>query len=565
MFALMNIVHAQMLFFFCSRNTLNMSKCEHLDRALICAAEHGHLNRLKLLLEAGADVNMSDEKGSTALVVSMKKGNFYSALHLIKAGADVNACDTYGKTAVLTLAAKKDDIDCVRCLIKAGADVNTCDKLEDDVFDYQCNYSFSEVIQEMNLCKMLKDGDPESVGNFMINCVNSYEFYFDKDSTTPLIAAATRGHLECVQLLLQAGADVNARTKDSYPALVNACFCGHGDVVSALLNAGADTLVRDYDGSTALAIALESKNIVCATILLQSGIDVGVNLVTARNGSALHLAASLAHQKCLQMLIRLGADLDARDWEGLTPLMRASVLGNEKAMRMLLKAGADPMKTDNDERTALFYAIPCGNVLCVKHLTNEVHNAEGSKILAEYVNSVMDFPHNDIQETFSDYPKVELYDFTPLMLAATGGYRKILEELLAAGAHVGRKSAGEYNALEVYLINRYLNSDMDDYADESGAMLLLAAGETVQASKIKVWPRPHLTWTVPVPEYLRQEDDSLKSCCRTAIRQQLLRLSPLNLFHRIPQLLQYLPSILVEYLLFNVSLNEDEDKEENEG
>ena len=81
-------------------------------------------------------------------------------------------------------------------------------------------------------------------------------------------------------------------------------------------------------------------------------------------------------------------------------------------------------------------------------------------------------------------------------------------------------------------------------------MLLFAAGE-------KIIPSVGCTNTV-IPEYLQHEQLSLKEKCREAIRKHLLDIDPHgNLFHRIPKI--GLPSVLNEYVLFDMSIDNDND------
>ena len=91
------------------------------------------------------------------------------------------------------------------------------------------------------------------------------------------------------------------------------------------------------------------------------------------------------------------------------------------------------------------------------------------------------------------------------------------------------------NALETYISE-------NKEPLETLAVMLFAGGETIGGIR------------VDIPEYL-QENTSLKSICRKAIRRHLLLLNPhQHLFNRIPQL--GLPSILDKYLMYNVSLDD---------
>ncbi|MDR1303215.1 MAG: ankyrin repeat domain-containing protein [Puniceicoccales bacterium] len=92
--------------------------------ALHLAAGKGHVEVVKLLLDAGADVNALDEEDCAALHLAAMKGHAEVVRALLRApGADANATDAYGRTA-LHLAAEKGCREVVRVLLRAGINVN---------------------------------------------------------------------------------------------------------------------------------------------------------------------------------------------------------------------------------------------------------------------------------------------------------------------------------------------------------------------------------------------------------------------------------------------------------
>ena len=74
---------------------------------------------------------------------------------------------------------------------------------------------------------------------------------------TPLHEACGQGHTATVQLLLEAGADVNARHRRGHTPLHWACEQRHPDVARLLLDAGADVNARDEAGRTPLDLAMQ--------------------------------------------------------------------------------------------------------------------------------------------------------------------------------------------------------------------------------------------------------------------------------------------------------------------
>jgi uncharacterized protein len=212
---------------------------------------------------------------------------------------------------------------------------------------------------------------------------------------TALVAAADKGRLEVVQLLLEAGANVDAMSGYGDTALLRACRLGYGEVVDVLLRAGATpNLECGSSNSTALLEALGflgSARIIAA--LLQSGanpnglpgssqvppllracgesslrdpraleilLEAGANIeVTNQAGeSALHLAARWGEPPKVLQLLRAGLDPTHQTLSGNNALhIAARAPRNADAIEMLLQAGAHREALDQNQRTAFSLAL----------------------------------------------------------------------------------------------------------------------------------------------------------------------------------------------------------------
>ena len=162
-------------------------------------------------------------------------------------------------------------------------------------------------------------------------------------SDAPVAAAAARGDLEAVRRLLREGADVNAPQGDGMTALHWAAEHGDAELADVLLYAGArvdaGTRIGHY---TPLHLASRGARATVVEVLLDAGSDP--NASTTNSGTTpLHLAAATGDRAVVEVLVEAGADVNGREgaW-GQTPLIFAAANNRVAAMEVLLGAGADP-------------------------------------------------------------------------------------------------------------------------------------------------------------------------------------------------------------------------------
>ena len=151
--------------------------------ALHLAAQKGHIEIVRVLLDAGADVNPTEDMvGTTALMFASQNGHIEVVELLLQAGADVHAA----QDRALFQAASINDTKIMKLLLDEGANVNVQNK-----------------------------------------------------GYTALMTAAVIGSTEAVRFLLQAGAEVNSKNDNKETALLLAEKWGHSDIVNLLREAGA--------------------------------------------------------------------------------------------------------------------------------------------------------------------------------------------------------------------------------------------------------------------------------------------------------------------------------------
>ena len=158
----------------------------------------------------------------------------------------------------------------------------------------------------------------------------------------PLANAAMRQDLEAVRGLIARGGDPDAAHGDGMTALHWAAQHGNVKMVNLLADAGVDVEARTrLGGHTPLQVASRNAEAAAVRALLAAGADAGA--VTTTGATALHFAAGSGSAAAVSALLDGGADADAREpvW-GQTPLMFAAARARTEAIAVLLARGADP-------------------------------------------------------------------------------------------------------------------------------------------------------------------------------------------------------------------------------
>ena len=182
------------------------------------------------------------------------------------------------------------------------------------------------------------------------------------DDKTPLHYAAAEGQLDAVKLLIEKGADVNAKAKNGFTPLhlasyrVSSLF-PYRRIAEVLIAKGAAVNAKDLTGATPLHAASRVNSKDVADLLISKRADV--NAKAKGDITPLHLAAEgfnlFANGKWTgDLLIAKKADVNAKGYtQQFTPLHIAAGMGNEKIVAKLLGNGANPNAKSKEGKTPL--------------------------------------------------------------------------------------------------------------------------------------------------------------------------------------------------------------------
>lgn len=327
------------------------------------AALIGSAPVIRELLAAGVDPDSPSPEGETALMLVVRTGQLEAAEVLIDAGADVNARERWAGQTALMWAGAQLQPEMVRLLLANGAEVNA-----------------RSTVREWTR-KVSSEPRPKELA---------------QGGLTPLMFAARTGCIECAELLLGAGAEINLTDPYGVTPLVVATLNLQNDFAAYLVEKGADIDQWDLYGRTPLYVAIDMMDyppprgrdsaepmtgLKLAEFLLERGANVNSQLkqwrppfvrlargqdnTLATGATPLLRAAHASDVAAVKLLLAHGALVDLPNASGITPLMAAAGVGvsqntsrakkkteaaSIEVARLLIEAGADVNRVTHDPR-----------------------------------------------------------------------------------------------------------------------------------------------------------------------------------------------------------------------
>jgi len=269
---------------------------------LMYAAVAGSPESMTLLIRNGADVDARNALGSTALIWSVSEPK--KVRLLLEAGANVNVASNEGRTGLFVAAMSDNSADVVRLLLSKGADPRVVDRGK------MTPLHAATVGGDTDTVRLLVDAGLD------VNAV-------DVGGYTPLMNAAQNGNVAAVRLLLSRGASVyavsgnadvqthsNNRAKNGtlaqgeFTALALASAFGSPELVKTLIDAKSDVRAKDMRGLTPLmlAVASDHQTVEVIRLLLVSGADV--NAKDLNGETALDWAVKIGAPDAIDLLKR---------------------------------------------------------------------------------------------------------------------------------------------------------------------------------------------------------------------------------------------------------------------
>jgi len=269
---------------------------------LYFAAQQGAIESATVLISAGADINASNSEYGIPLIIALQSGHEAMAMLLLENGADPNVSDGWGMTPLHY------------ALHEGVLIINTFRPSDTDKFGWTRS-NMPKVVKAL----LEKGADPNAKIKFSLPYHNM-EFFsramedppqVDPVGATPFMIAAISSDIEAMQYLLEYGADKNVET------------IGGGTAFMLAAGLGSERGARNEADAIEAAKFLLSLGDVNVNAALTEIAAIGPGKGKQDGRTGLHHAVYLGWSNMIRFLADNGADLDAKDRYGMTPMLMA--------------------------------------------------------------------------------------------------------------------------------------------------------------------------------------------------------------------------------------------------
>ncbi len=282
--------------------------------------------------------------------------------------------------------------------------------------------------------------------------VNTKDKY---DITLLHYACKNKDHV-IVEYLLEKGANINSEGCHKWTALHIVCELGFYDLAQYLIEQGANIFAEDSEKLSPLYVTCigSTPNISIIKLLLKKGADI--NARGYNNNTLLHVACERAFNKVIEFLIKKGAHLNVKNNAEATPLHIACVPNNPNLLiiKTLIESGADVNAQGAKQITPLHIVCQIGFYKGVQYLVQNgahVHAETSSKVTPLHLACKEGF-YDCIEFLIKHGAHVNAENNareTPLHMACSKGIYKIIEYLIKQGAQVNTNGYGKSTPLTV--------------------------------------------------------------------------------------------------------------------
>ncbi|XP_023315393.1 uncharacterized protein LOC106652425 [Trichogramma pretiosum] len=418
------------------------------SKIFIDAVANNSFDEIQDSLSKGADVNVLNDKGETALHVAITQDNVPLVKFLLDKGANLESRTKTRDTALHLAVADnssstaRDNLQLVSYLLTRPFDVRARNIYGETALHNAVKFSDKRVV-ELLLVNGFQPNDVTNNGSTALHYAlcrpRKYEQLLDIISllmqfgaeinvknklgaTATYLAFKTKIYNKSViNYLLDHNADINCTTKDGFTLLFEAIRERKLSLIKYLLEHGANIHAKNNHGENLIHFAIkciskDKKQISVVKLLLE--FKINVNEKDLKNKTPLHYALKYANHNLVKLLIENGSFINCKTYNGESPLTYAIRYNKLESVKFLLSMGINPNGyTDNNfYQTYLTLAVKIGNKSIVE-------------LLIDHGANVNSFEPTDYCQSCSN-------STSPLSVSISAGNEDIMKLLVSKGANV---------------------------------------------------------------------------------------------------------------------------------
>ncbi|MFK7922818.1 MAG: ankyrin repeat domain-containing protein [Bacteroidia bacterium] len=349
---------------------------------LTAAARLGNLEIAKILMKAGADMDLEDKNFGSPMAEAACGGYIDFVAYMLDQGADINEM-SQGQGTALNCASRNGHLKLINFLLSKGSEINLQNDGQGSALNAAARNGHNQIVKLL----IARGADIDAHTNGQGSALNAAARNGQTETIALLIklgadlnkqnngqgsalsAAARNGQTQLIKMLVDNGANINAQTNGQGSALNAAARNEQYETVKLLLDLGADPNIQNDGQGSALNAAAREGHIKMIKLLVAQGADL--NIQTNGQGSALNAAARNNQYEAVKLLLSLGADVNVQNDGQGAALNAAARNGHMEIVKLLVENGADVDQRSNGQGTAIDSAKRNGHSKIVKYLASK--------------------------------------------------------------------------------------------------------------------------------------------------------------------------------------------------
>jgi ankyrin repeat protein len=312
-----------------------MAKDKHGYSAIHYAAEYGHPEIIKLILDAGVKIAMGGPDRKAALHIAAAKGDLETVKFLVDQGAKVTAKDKFKRTPLL-LACRNGNLAIASYLLQQGSPFDEADSSGNSPLHYACAYGYPEIIGAL----LQAGANP--------NAVNSWNL-------SPTAVALLKSYFSCLRRMLDDPAtNVNCIDDEGRTLVSNAIKTidaqNFNHVAFLLRDKKADPNIPDAKGLTAFDYLCAHNVDSLAQAEVKS--DMSLDQINALKAEKRSL-----YRKYFTLFLESQADINHKDVNGLTPIFRSLQSSNVDGLELLLQQRSLDLDVVSNTNNSVYHYV----------------------------------------------------------------------------------------------------------------------------------------------------------------------------------------------------------------